>query len=306
MDKNRKIRSLSDLGAAFGIQARNMDSLGNTTRMTSKTLNTTCTPNMGWLFYKDYFRNVRFDYVLDDDQKQIKAENARIIKEKNRKLIEKTKLVVINDGLGIPDQKIEVQVCYPGLITGTGITHEAGIEGEFKLGLHFDYTYGMPVIHGSSVKGLLRSVFPKGIKDKYAKAKLDYLIKLLNDKFSLVADQKMIKQIEDEIFEGKKSNGTRIDIYHRDIFFDAIVVKPDYQGRIVESDAITPHNKNPLKNPVPIPFLKISPGCTIQFRFDLKKGEVLDIHQKWEFFQEILKTLGIGAKTNVGYGQFEP
>lgn len=267
-------------------------------------------PNIGWMYYKDYFKKIDFDYITKTDKKIVtdaKEANAKYIKEKNRKIIEETKWFQIEDGLGIPDQSIKQKISYPGLITGVGITHEAGVEGEFKLGLHFDFTYGQPIIHGSSVKGLLRSVFPnfKEGKDKHAESKLEFLRNFLNSKFPKGVKEKAIKQIEEEIFEGKKGDGTRIDIYHRDIFYDAIIISPDGKERVVASDAITPHGKNPLQNPIPLPFLKISPGCTIQFRFDLKDGKFLLAQHKKELFEEIIKTLGVGAKTNVGYGQFD-
>ena len=262
-------------------------------------------PNLGWMFYKDYFKNIDFKYVLKEN-KDIEAENSKILNRKNRKLIEETSLVAINDDLGVKEQSINLEVIYPGLITGVGITHEAGVAGEFKLGLHFDYTNGSPIIHGSSVKGMLRSIFPdfrKG-KDKNALSKLDFLIDTIGSKLEKKDPKKVIEQIEAEIFDGIGIDKKQNDIYHRDIFFDAIIIKPDQKGRIVESDALAPHGTNPLKSPNPIPFLKISSGCTIQFRFDVKDG-ILKADDKIKLFKEIIKTLGIGAKTNVGYGQFE-
>lgn len=275
------------------------------------------TPNIGWMFYKDYFKDIDFQYVLKNkidnklDYAKIEADNAKIIDQKNSKIIDDTSLVLIIDNLGKMEQNIDLDVIYPGLITGVGITHEAGVEGEFKLGLHFDYTYGAPIIHGSSVKGLLRSVFPnfKKGKDKNPESKLIFLLEIIGSNLQGDEAKAYIKEIENEIFEGIKMDGPkkvkkRIDIYNRDIFFDAIVVKHDKNKRIVESDSITPHGTNPLKSPNPLPFLKISPGCTIRFRFDLKEGK-LKAGEKIKLFTAILITLGIGAKTNVGYGQFE-
>ena len=131
------------------------------------------TPNIGWMFYKDYFKGIDFSYVSGN--KNVEDKNAETIARKNFQIIEKTSLKKIEDELGDKEQNIDLEVVYPGLITGIGITHEAGVEGEFKLGLHFDYTYGMPIIHGSSVKGLLRSVFPnfKKGKDKNPESKLE-------------------------------------------------------------------------------------------------------------------------------------
>jgi CRISPR-associated protein Cmr6 len=48
------------------------------------------------------------------------------------------------------------------------------------------------------------------------------------------------------------------------------------------------------------------PGVTVQFNFDLKDGIFLKADQKADLFKLILQYYGIGAKTNVGYGQFEP
>ena len=273
------------------------------------------TPNIGWMFYKDYFNGIDFSYVSGN--KNVEVSNAEKIARKNFQIIEKSSLKKIEDDLGKKEQNIDLEVVYPGLISGVGITHEAGVEGEFKLGLHFDYTYGMPIIHGSSVKGLLRSVFPnfKKGKDKNPESKLKFLLDILGSKLQGKEAKNYIKRIEYEIFEGikieekeiegQKKINKRIAIYNRDIFFDAIIVKHDKKERIVERDTINPHDNNPLKSPNPLAFLKISSGCTVQFRFDVKNGEKLNADDKINLFREIITTLGIGAKTNVGYGQFE-
>ena len=104
-----------------------------------------------------------------------------------------------------------------------------------------------------------------------------------------------------------------LSIYKRDIFFDAVITKPckkDTGYRILESDSITPHGDNLLKNPIPITFMKIASGVTLEFRFDLKdyivgNRVVVSAEKKQQLFRRILKDFGIGAKTNVGYGQFK-
>lgn len=308
--KSQTFHNLADLAAATGMKVLNSTSDMQTPKkiitlkrphqdMTPDSTNTGNQPNIGWMFYKDYFKNVKYGNIIKD--KAVEANDAKLINGKNQKIID-AKWISIKDGLGV--QTIDVKVTYPGLVTGIGITHEAGVEGEFKLGLHFDYTYGQPIIHGSSVKGLLRSVFPSGDKDKHKAAKLYFFketwVTILGKN---EPDVETIKSLEKEIFEGIR-DGKPIDIYHRDIFFDAILDEGNQDKRILERDSITPHGTNPLKNPIPLPFLKISSGCTIQFRFNLKPG-FLTVNEKIALFTEILKTLGIGAKTNVGYGQFE-
>ena len=301
--------------------------------------------NISYLFYHDYFKKIDFSYLFEkdkDNKNKIIKSNEAEIKRINNILVEETaKDWVVEKDIRIiqnekANKRIEVTVQYPGLVTGTGINHEAKIEGEFKLGVHFDYTYGMPVIYGSSVKGLLRSAFPDSVevtnreKDARMKAKRE---KLREAKKGLIKSYLSSKEIgisnmdidalRDQIFEGIGENSQGVtgslSIYKRDVFFDAVIVKPyrkDGRTRILESDSITPHVKKEmtyeqsmLKNPVPLTFLKIASGVKMEFRFDLKPATInkveITAEQKKCLFEKILKDFGIGAKTNVGYGQFK-
>ncbi len=235
--------------------------------------------NLHQAYYKDYFKNLEFGYLLGNGNEpiaDIKRRNANLTAPNLLHKVPKNPLV---------NQTFELKIAYPGLVTGVGIKHEAKIEGEFKLGVHFDWTYGMPVVYGSSVKGVLRSYFKKFYEQK--------------------PGQPNAEDVFEDIFNGGKKS-----IYERDTFFDAVLVKADKKGRILCSDSITPHGANPLKNPIPITFLKIAPGCTLEFRFklvDTKIGELVFKKEcKLKLFQEILTTVGVGAKTNVGYGQLNP
>lgn len=265
--------------------------------------------NLHKAYYKDYFENLNFGYLLDSG-KEPKDEIIRrnkwftepIFEPNLRQRIPKNQLV---------NQFFELKIAYPGLVTGIGIDHEAKIEGEFKLGVHFDWTYGMPVVYGSSVKGVLRSAF---IEEQKNGKIIKYDNYFLNEMTKKEWSQDEIKILFDAIFEGRDAKGNNLSVYDRDIFFDAVIVEPDKDKRILCSDSITPHTKGPLKNPNPITFLKIAPGCTIEFRFKLVKtsitlstGKTVDLsaEEKLGIFKEILTTVGIGAKTNVGYGQLE-
>jgi hypothetical protein len=62
---------------------------------------------------------------------------------------------------------------------------------------------------------------------------------------------------------------------------------------------------SPFTSPNPIQFLKVLPKVKFQFQFQLKEGGGLKEKQKELLFKEILCFMGAGAKTNVGYGQFE-
>ena len=237
--------------------------------------------NLHKVYFKDYYSGIDFSNADTEN-------NRRIIAGRNSILTQKGNLFVIPKN-ELANATIQMTVDYPGLITGTGITHETKIQGEFKLGMHFDYTYGMPVIYGSTVKGVLRSYF----KEEYDGSDAD----------AVIAD----------IF-GSTDKDSSKSIYDRDIFFDAVVVedykteedieKKETKGQLLVSDAITPHSDNPLKNPVPINFVKVAPGCTVEFRFRLVDS-ILKANQKKQIFERILRNYGIGSKTNVGYGQFE-
>ncbi|MBK8110496.1 MAG: hypothetical protein IPK46_09285 [Saprospiraceae bacterium] len=80
---------------------------------------------------------------------------------------------------------IPLQTTYPGLLIGSGYTHEFDFPEEddkkeaFKIGFFFDHITGLPCIPGHSVKGVLRSAFPNHEKEKYVKEKSEFLVELL-------------------------------------------------------------------------------------------------------------------------------
>ena len=241
--------------------------------------------NLHYFYYKKYFDGVDFCKVGNYDQQS-----------KDKVGIANKNLTSKVDGLVYSDlpctHSVEMEVLYPGLITGVGIQHEASVEGEVKLGLHFDYTYGFPVVYGSSVKGVLKSYFKEVYSGSYDARKLSL-----------------------DIFEGIGPDGNPKSIYDRDIFYDAVIVRPDAGGRVLAMDSLAPHggtrHDDPFANPVPITFAKIAPGVNLRFRFDLKDSKdasgvvVLSAANKLDLFIEILTTFGVGAKTNVGYGQLK-
>ena len=90
-------------------------------------------------------------------------------------------------------------------------------------------------------------------------------------------------------------------------------MKSDKYG-LLGLDYITPH-KDEFSNPNPIQFMRVEPGVTFRFEFLLfdyiKKDEtgkdniLVSAEKKKELFKLILLDFGIGAKTNVGYGQLK-
>lgn len=252
--------------------------------------------NFGYWYYREYFDTINLD------SKDIVTNFSTFNKGKNDKLIKGATLPPYDNENDIEDvTSFELKTCYPGLLCGVGYHHEINkpadekgkkgkkVEGDkeddapevYNLGMYFDYTSGLPVIPGSSIKGMLRSAI---------------------EEWDFLADYKPNNGVTREeiiktVFEGKG-----LSIYDRDIFLDAIPIRVD--NKLFGEDYIT-HHPNPLQNPNPVRFLRVNPGVTYQFRFILRNNDNgLKADFKEDLFKAIICTFGLGAKTNVGYGQF--
>lgn len=213
--------------------------------------------------------------------------------------------------LGYADYSVvNMRVQAPGLLIGSGLAHGLpGSEEDVKTGLQFDYTSGLPVIPGSSVKGVIRSAFPtikedKGQSNEADAEKLNYIKSLIADipEFSsLGLEDKDILELGNQMFN------------HGDVFADALLVgygtRKKQQGsveQVLAEDYITPHTGGPLAQPVPIKIVKVAPGVTFAFCFKFSEtkigSEKVDAKMKKALCSAILQDLGVGAKTNVGYG----
>ena len=205
---------------------------------------------------------------------------------------------------------VNMRVQAPGLLIGSGLAHGLpGSEEDVKTGLQFDYTSGLPVIPGSSVKGVIRSAFPTIKEDKEQSneadaEKFNYIKSLIADipEFSsLVLEDKDILELGNQMFN------------HGDIFADALLVgygtRMKQHGpvkQVLTEDYITPHTGGPLAQPTPIKIVKVAPGVTFAFCFKFNEtkigAKVVSASMKKALCAAILQDLGVGAKTNVGYG----
>jgi len=271
--------------------------------------------NLGYLFYKDIYKYTPIS---------IKVDSRKVNQILDRRLEESDVVKVVDDS----QNTFKLYTTYPGLLTGSGITHGVNNDNEdFKIGFYFDPTSGMPVIPGSGIKGTIRSTFPKLVtrdgqkttKDAREKVKAGWLqavLRGLNDKDFFTTtyapvedasqiDYELMAQMEAEIFDGRFNN-KYVSIYQRDIFHDCVVSQPNSKDKILDLDYITSH-ENPLKNPNPLRFLKMSADVQLHFQFDLKNSQYesggLSKEDKLKLFKYILLKTGLGAKTNVGYGQ---
>ncbi len=265
--------------------------------------------NTGYLYYKEYF-------------------NTENITQLNKEILSTPLSTPIFDNEKY--QSFDLKTTYPGLLIGSGYGHDykhtdsKKTDEGFKVGFYFEHTSGMPIIPGSSLKGLLRSVFPQmvdesrkkpDVNSEIVKSKYAYIIgeihKLINKKLS----NDDVDNLEAELFDGIV-NGKKKSIYQRSIFYGAepLEVK-NKKKQLFDEDYITPHkNKDgireldALSNPTPIKFLKVSPNVVYRFYFTITDVETirgLKADKVMELFKTILLDFGIGAKTNVGYGQFD-
>jgi CRISPR-associated protein Cmr6 len=295
-------------------------------------IHNTC--NLGWHYYRNYFIQNGTTVIDISSKDALKADRTEdVFKVRNKEITDYKPAQLFE--LQKLDNAIafKLYTTYPGLLLGAGNEHEISAKGEMKLGLFFDYTTGLPIVSGSSLKGVLRSAFPQWVNHKKTDAEIKwtktYYIKSLltnvaievieeeytNDEVKKAELQKEITAIENAIFDGIKNNSAKTSnekyysIYERDIFLDAHIYAAGKGDQIVGIDSITPHiqegkpyEEAMLKNPTPLPFLKVLPNVGLQFNIMLTNNG-LDKDTKKRLFIDILTTIGIGAKTNVGYGQ---
>ena len=212
---------------------------------------------------------------------------------------------VINDlSKGFSVRRMRVSA--PGLIIGGGTSHVAVGNDAVKTGLRFDWTSGLPVIPGSSVKGVVRSAFPDDDTDG---SRMRYILSLLvgigaegfkNVDASSKSD--VVAKLRDNMFGKAGLKGT-------DVFADALVTGLKGNGKVIEKDVLTPHTRGPLAEPVPINIVKVCSGVEFTFCYkftEFRSGKInISADDKLKLCTAILQDMGIGAKTNVGYGCLE-
>lgn len=268
--------------------------------------------NLGLLYAKEYFNNLSY---FEGEEFKVTGGN---IANNNKTLYDRP--FSQDEIIEQPQANFTKSflTTYPGLFTGSGYQHSINGNDEFKLGFFFDFTSGQPLIPGSSVKGTIRSAFPTRDK-KYQAEKIKLIQHFFTEDLKLQQPEpEEVVALEKEIFDGQRKEGAewkRMNIYDCDIFFDAVLSGSNHGKKFLGNDYITPHKHkdrsksylDPFVNPTPLQFLKILPGIAFEFRFNLKDSQVikdLTAARKMMLFEKVLLFTGIGAKTNVGYGQF--
>lgn len=157
-----------------------------------------------------------------------------------------------------------------------------GNASPLEVGLSIHHTYGMPVIPGSSIKGVLRRAATKaGLAQG-------------SPEFSMLFG------------DPKNAAGC--------VFWDAWYDPRSVEGKPFHRDVITVHHqkyystkgKTPptdCDDPNPVPFLVVRRGARFLFSIECHTPEWANYVRS--LLEWALSHLGLGAKTNAGYGRFE-
>lgn len=240
-------------------------------------------PNMHYCFYTEYFESNSF---LSQDEKRYEGINRELENFDFDFEIFSLRHEVLSGLDGYKAFRLGIE--YPGLLIGTGYPHDISVKNAIKGGFSFDYVTGLPYLPGSSVKGMLRSYFPKSSQKDGLR--IAYFQELLPE---LTEDE--LVELEEAIFD------------NADVFLDAYP-KSNCGPKLLKLEFITPH-QSIIEDPKPLTFLKVRPKVHFEFSFILKDsvlptGTVVTAEEKKSLFKQLILDFGMGAKTNVGFGQF--
>lgn len=244
--------------------------------------NQTRSKNMNYIYNVEYF-----DWV-ELEKNNIDQVNAQICNFK----FPQEQMFQSLDQQGVYGKYLsfDLYTMYPGLLIGTGNLHDIRADGAYKLGFSFDYVNGLPYLPGSSLKGLLRSVFPSQHLKTNKEGYVCYLTGMLEDIKEGTYLEEQIDQLERAIFD------------YQDVFLGAYPVTENADRSYLATEYVTPHKE--LKNPNPISFVKVKPNVCFRFHFLLRDNEVLTAEEQLKLFKNLILEFGVGAKTNVGFGKF--
>lgn len=163
-----------------------------------------------------------------------------------------------------------------------------GDASPLEVGIRLHHTYGMPLLPASALKGLCRRV-----------ARL------------LRHDSKLSDEAIDALFGYSRNTQAAAGAV---VFYDAWYDPSSMGGKPFHRDVITVHhpayygdgNTPPtdFDDPTPVPFLVIKPGACFLCVLDAPNRQWAEFAQKMLLWG--LENLGVGAKTNAGYGYLMP
>lgn len=158
-----------------------------------------------------------------------------------------------------------------------------GNESPLEVGLAIHHTYGMPLVPGSAIKGLCRAV-ARQLRDenKMDQNQFDFCFGTTEQESPFV--------FWDAWYDPASVDGKP---FHRDV---VTVHHPEYYRK--RGNGVWPTD---FDDPTPVPFLVVKPDAHFLFAIEGPK--------EWYGFigsllQWALENVGIGGKTNAGYGRF--
>lgn len=165
-----------------------------------------------------------------------------------------------------------------------------GAEHPIENGFSFDDAIGVPLVTGSAVKGLCRAAAAMRGEES-------------------AASRRALLGPEDEL---RTAAGDLI-------FYDALPLRwpklavdivnchhPEYYHQLFDERRRKPLQVTETEDPVPVFFLVVDQGAAFRFRLASRSGNAANVAQGWQWLEDGLTLLGIGAKTAVGYGVMEP
>ena len=163
-----------------------------------------------------------------------------------------------------------------------------GDASPLEVGIRLHHTYGMPLLPASALKGLCRRV-ARLLKheNKLSDDAIDALFGLSREKQAAAG----AVVFYDAWYDPDSAGGAP---FHRDVI---TVHHPAYYG-----DDKTPPTD--FDDPTPVPFLVVKPGARFLCVLDAPDRQWADFAQKMLLWG--LENLGVGAKTNAGYGYLAP
>jgi CRISPR-associated protein Cmr6 len=163
-----------------------------------------------------------------------------------------------------------------------------GNASPLEVGIRLSHTYGMPLLPASALKGLCRRV-ARLLKheNKLSDDAIDALFGFSREKQAAAG----AVVFYDAWYVPRCENDTP---FHRDVI---TVHHPAYYG----SGEVAPTD---FDDPTPVPFLVVKPGARFLCVLDAPDRQWADFAQKMLLWG--LENLGVGAKTNAGYGYLAP
>ncbi|MCI0619015.1 type III-B CRISPR module RAMP protein Cmr6, partial [bacterium] len=246
----------------------------------SENWNLFTSPNIGLLINRSVYQqpDVLEALKYDDKERELKFNISKDVKSTPFDPLYEACYAQTADNLvqiknPLANETFRLYTTYPGLLCGSGYTHDTGSTGDFKIGFFFDHTTGQPIIPGSSVKGVLRQFFEldrdKDDRKLTHNVTLEFFLQwVLNDKLnpgttgltkeqlSTMADkltEEKLSELKLEIFGHQEQGG-------KDRFFDAVIDKEKTGSKkYLSNDFITPHKSkgdnrelDPFSNPTPL------------------------------------------------------